>query len=100
MGTKTSRVIPDSLDGNEAGGVGGLKVVQGVHGGLLLGVELLGAGRATEDVDVALVAAETDLTVDALLSLLDAVELNLDLRPLTRWENLRLFSMNSRSGLK
>lgn len=59
-------VIPDSLDGNEAGGVGGLKVVQGVHGGLLLGVELLGAGRATEDVDVALVAAETDLTVDAL----------------------------------
>ena len=69
LGTKRSRVIPDSLDGNETGGVGGLKVVQGVHGGLLLGVELLGAGGATEDVDVALVAAETDLTVDALLSL-------------------------------
>ena len=54
------------MDGNKTGGVGGLKVLEGVHGGLLFGVELLSAGGATEDVDVALVAAEADLTVYTL----------------------------------
>lgn len=37
------RYIPDRLDSNKAGGIGGLEVLQGVHGGLLGRVQLLGA---------------------------------------------------------
>lgn len=59
--------VPDGRDGDEAGSVGGLEVLQGVHGGLLLGVELLGLAGAAEDVGVALVEAQADLTVDTLV---------------------------------
>jgi hypothetical protein len=46
--------------------LGGVKGGEGVHGGVLLGVELLGGGAA-QDVGGALVEAEADLAVDALL---------------------------------
>lgn len=58
---------PDALDGNEARGVHGAEVVEGVHRGLLLRVELLGLRAAAEDVGVALVQGEADLAVDAAL---------------------------------
>ena len=63
---ETVLLQPDGLDGNEASGVSGLEVLQGVHRGLLGGVELLGAAGATKDVSVTLVQADADLAVDAL----------------------------------
>ena len=57
----------DSLDGDEAGGVGWLEGTDLVHGGLRGIVQLLGLGGAAEDVEVALVDAAADLSVDVLL---------------------------------
>jgi hypothetical protein len=65
--------IPDRLDGNEASSIGGLEVLQGIHGGLLGIVQLLGAARATENVGVTLVETQTDLAVDTLLTKLQTV---------------------------
>lgn len=57
--------MPKSLSG-PAYGLRGVEGGEGVHRGVLLGVELL-LGSAAEDVGVALVEAEADLTVDTLL---------------------------------
>ena len=57
----------DSLDGDEAGGVGWLEGTDLVHGGLGGIVQLLSLGGAAENVEVALVDAATDLSVHVLL---------------------------------
>ena len=57
----------DGLDGDEAGGVGWLEGTDLVHGGLRGIVQLLGLGGAAEDVEVALVDAAADLSVNVLL---------------------------------
>lgn len=59
--------IPDALNGDEASRVHGAEVVQGVHGRLFLGVELLRSTGATEDIGVALVELQPDLTIDPAL---------------------------------
>lgn len=58
--------IPDRLDSNKAGGVGGLKVLQRVHRCLLGRIQLLCAARPSEDIGMALVATESDFTVHSL----------------------------------
>lgn len=70
----------DSLNGDEAGSVGWLKGTNLVHGGLRGIVQLLGLGGATEDVEVALVDAAADLSVDVLLGGDDGVGQELALR--------------------
>ena len=63
---KSVLLEPDRLDGDEAGGISGLKVLQRVHRRLFGGIQLLRAARSAQHVGVALVAAQSDLAVDAL----------------------------------
>lgn len=62
-------VLLDSngVDGDETGGVSGVKVGELVHGGLGGIVELLGLGGSAKDVHATLVESASDLTVDGLL---------------------------------
>lgn len=53
----------DGLDGDEARRVGRIKGGQGIHGRVLLGVQLL-LRSAAQDGDVTLVQAEANLAVD------------------------------------
>ena len=70
----------DSLGSNEAGGVRGLEVGEGVHASKLLTVQLAGLGATAEDADAALVGAKADLTVDVVLRGEDALLDELALR--------------------
>lgn len=58
----------NGLDTDESGGVHGAEVLESVHAGLELRVQVLSLARSALDVDVALVAHQADLAVDALLA--------------------------------
>lgn len=52
----------DGLDGNEASGIHGREALKGVHGSVLLGVEVGGVAGAAKDIGVALVSSQLDLS--------------------------------------
>ena len=57
----------DRLDSNEASAVHRREGVKAIHGSILLRVEAAGLARSSENVDVALVHSEANLTIDTLL---------------------------------
>lgn len=58
----------NALDRDEPSGVHGAEVVQRIHRCLFLAIQLLGLARSSQHVCVALVKAQTNLTIDALLT--------------------------------
>lgn len=67
----------DGIDLDEASRVHGREALERVHGSVLLRVEVAGVALAAQDVSVALVDGQPDLTGDVLLAeddrVLDAV---------------------------
>lgn len=58
----------DGLDGNETGGIHGRESLEGVHGSILLRVQVGGVAGSAQNVRVAFVSGQPDDTSDVVLT--------------------------------